>query len=308
MSGCCFCCPQAISALFCLYLQSGCNQGVVAGALTFFPPEPALYAFQRRDHQGNILKDTDESDDSVNDKSDDNATEDPEVPEESIRTSRTKKKKHAADSDIQIRETREETNKRMKSPMEQLMDQAQERHKRSKQRNIQDAMDAELNVQYSLLLDPRLQVPPHDADCIHAIKIPTLKNVYIAAVAYVVPAERKVDQTLILSHGNATDIGAMFPIQVVLAHALDVNVVVYDYSGYGQSGGIPSEASTYTDLESVIDYCVDAYANRNPKNIILYGQSVGSGPCCNSATKEGYGGLILHSPFTSGMRVLTSNR
>jgi hypothetical protein len=46
-----------------------------------------------------------------------------------------------------------------------------------------------------------------------------------------------------------------------------------------------------------------------PTNVILYGQSVGSGPCCHLAASEGeLRGMILHSPFTSGMHVLTPSR
>ena len=45
------------------------------------------------------------------------------------------------------------------------------------------------------------------------------------------------------------------------------------------------------------------------KNIIIYGQSVGGGPSCYlAAKKKNLGGLVLHSTFMSGMRVLTANR
>jgi fermentation-respiration switch protein FrsA (DUF1100 family) len=95
----------------------------------------------------------------------------------------------------------------------------------------------------------------------------------------------------------------------VLAHSLDCNVVVYDYSGYGESGGVPLECNTYRDIKSVYDYVLDELANGEPTNIILYGQSVGSGPCCHlAASEDELGGMILHSPFTSGMRVLTPSR
>ena len=41
----------------------------------------------------------------------------------------------------------------------------------------------------------------------------------------------------------------------------------------------------------------------DPKSIILYGRSVGSGPSCYLAEKKIVGGLILHSAFTSIFRV-----
>jgi abhydrolase domain-containing protein 17 len=54
--------------------------------------------------------------------------------------------------------------------------------------------------------------------------------------------------TLIYSHGNATDCGAMFIMYAMLALTLKINVVGYDYTGYGSSidGGVrPTEKQTY---------------------------------------------------------------
>lgn len=39
--------------------------------------------------------------------------------------------------------------------------------------------------------------------------------------------------TLVYSHGNATDIGAMHDRFSGIADALGVNVLAYDYTGYG---------------------------------------------------------------------------
>lgn len=54
--------------------------------------------------------------------------------------------------------------------------------------------------------------------------------------------------TLIYSHGNATDCGAMFIMYAMLALTLKINVVGYDYTGYGSSvdsGVRPTEKQTY---------------------------------------------------------------
>ena len=319
----CCCCPPAISALFCLYVQSGCSKSTVAGALTFFPPEPALYEFERHDKNGKILAedelaatDDDEEDDTTpqtqsagaqpDDDDDIGEIQDP------ARTSEP----------LELPETKGQTNEKIKSPIEQLTDQAAERRKRSKLRHTRDKADQAAGVTYKLLLDPRLQVPPHEDASIHALKIPTAsaKN-YVAAVLYQVPPERCTPhtRTLIYSHGNATDVGAMFPLQVVMAHSLDLHVLVYDYSGYGESGGVPDEPSTYRDIDAVYQHVLGTVAEGQPSRIVLYGQSVGSGPCCYLAAKlaasssdgggeERLGGMILHSPFTSGMRVLTPSR
>jgi fermentation-respiration switch protein FrsA (DUF1100 family) len=117
-------------------------------------------------------------------------------------------------------------------------------------------------------------------------------------------------KTIIYSHGNATDIGAMHFMQVVIAKGLRCNVVMYDYSGYGESGGVAVEENTYKDIEAVYQYVLDhVVIGGNERNIVLYGQSVGGGPSCFlAAKKNNVGGLILHSAFMSGMRVLTPSR
>jgi abhydrolase domain-containing protein 17 len=43
--------------------------------------------------------------------------------------------------------------------------------------------------------------------------------------------------TILHSHGNATDLGAMHDRYVGLVQNLRVNVVAYDYTGYGASQG-----------------------------------------------------------------------
>merc|ERR1712071_88842 len=62
------------------------------------------------------------------------------------------------------------------------------------------------------------------------------------------------------------------------------------------------------DIEAIYMYTVEHLANGCPQNVVLYGQSVGSGPSCYLGSRKPAGGLILHSPFMSGIRVLTSNR
>lgn len=313
------CCPPAISALFCLWVQSGCSKGTVAGALTFFPPDPSLYKFERH-HNGKVLGD------------DEDAPPPGTTQGEVVKKNDTQEKSSDDDDSFgtlegpdrigPIEETANnrtgQTQKKIKSPVQQLTDQAMQRKNISKIRNARNNRDIASGVTYKLLLDPRLQVPPHDDHAIQCVQIPSKSknsnlSSTVAAIIYRVPAERQHNdtKTIIISHGNATDIGAMFPIQVVLAHSLDCNVVSYDYSGYGESGGVPDEHATYRDLDSVYDYVVECVANNIEKNVILYGQSVGSGPCCYLASNtkvNNPGGMILHSPFTSGMRVLTSSR
>ena len=90
------------------------------------------------------------------------------------------------------------------------------------------------------------------------------------------------------------------------------------FTGYGvsmQFGVRPTEKQTYRDIDAVYDwihtceFSSTLLPTGNAANdLILYGQSVGSGPSCYLASKRSIAGLILHSPILSGLRVLTDSR
>ncbi|KAL0910585.1 hypothetical protein M5K25_021583 [Dendrobium thyrsiflorum] len=110
--------------------------------------------------------------------------------------------------------------------------------------------------------------------------------------------------TLLYSHGNAADLGQLYDLLTELSVHLRVNVMGYDYSGYGQSSGKPSEQNTYVDIEAVYK-CLEENYGTNAENIILYGQSVGSGPTLDLATQlSNIRAVVLHSPILSGLRVM----
>lgn len=54
-----------------------------------------------------------------------------------------------------------------------------------------------------------------------------------------------------------------------MAYNLRVNLIAYDYSGYGTSTGSPSEKSCIYDIESI--YNLARELGYTPVNIIIYG-------------------------------------
>jgi len=103
-------------------------------------------------------------------------------------------------------------------------------------------------------------------------------------------------------HGNATDMGLMMGPYFELAKVLGVDVVGVEFSGYGPATGSPSEANTYADLEAAYDFLVELGVA--PDRIVAYGQSIGSGPVAQLASRKPIGGLVLHSPLLSGIKVI----
>jgi hypothetical protein len=67
---------------------------------------------------------------------------------------------------------------------------------------------------------------------------------------------------------------------------------------YGASTGVPSEDDTYADILAVYDHLV-ALGVAPKDELIVYGQSVGTGPSCHLAAHRPIAGLVLHSPMVS---------
>ncbi|GFS47749.1 hypothetical protein TNIN_233131 [Trichonephila inaurata madagascariensis] len=109
--------------------------------------------------------------------------------------------------------------------------------------------------------------------------------------------------TILYSHGNAVDIGLIHRLCVDLSQMTGCDVVTYDYAGYGQSSGIPSEKNIYADIKAAWDYIL-AFQEPDPKQIILYGHSLGSVATIDLASKVECAGVILHAPFISAFQVV----
>lgn len=112
--------------------------------------------------------------------------------------------------------------------------------------------------------------------------------------------------TMLFSHGNAVDLGQMSSFYLGLGSRINCNIFSYDYSGYGVSTGKPSEKNLYADIDAAWHALRTRYGI-SPENIILYGQSIGTVPTVDLASRYEVGAVILHSPLMSGMRVAFPN-
>jgi len=110
-------------------------------------------------------------------------------------------------------------------------------------------------------------------------------------------------RTLLFSHGNSTDIGIMFHLLRDLCLKLRCDVFAYEYTGYGGSSGQPSEADLYSDIEAAYHYLTRDCGTPEDQ-IICYGQSIGSAPSIDLASRAAVGGVVLHSALKSGLGVI----
>ena len=75
--------------------------------------------------------------------------------------------------------------------------------------------------------------------------------------------------TILFSHGNAADIGLMRNHLLDMRQSCKVNILAYEYSGYGEASGNPSIDNTYADIEAAYHYLVDEMSI-SPHTIVLY--------------------------------------
>ncbi|KAF8654332.1 hypothetical protein HU200_061511 [Digitaria exilis] len=92
--------------------------------------------------------------------------------------------------------------------------------------------------------------------------------------------------TVLFSHGNAADLGNMHRIFVELSARLHVNLMGNNSTDimFLEIHPQPSEANTFADIEAAYKCLVDVYGTRE-EDIVLYGQSVGSGPTLDLAVR-----------------------
>jgi hypothetical protein len=101
---------------------------------------------------------------------------------------------------------------------------------------------------------------------------------------------------LIWFHGNAGNLTDRAEMAAELARR-GVSVFVFDYRGFGRSGGRVSESKIFRDGEAVHAYVRQLGARR----IVLYGESIGGPYAARVARdhKEGVAAVILENSFPS---------
>lgn len=111
-----------------------------------------------------------------------------------------------------------------------------------------------------------------------------------------IPAE-EAKVTLLFCHGNAGNISHRLE-SIALFNSLGLNVLIFDYRGYGQSTGTISEAGLYLDIHAMWQELTDI-KGIDPRNIVIFGRSLGAAVASQLATKVRPGGVILESAFAS---------
>jgi len=102
--------------------------------------------------------------------------------------------------------------------------------------------------------------------------------------------------TVFYMHGNSYNLADRAAIFSALAEK-GFGVLAVGYRGYGKSTGWPSEQGLYIDARTGISFLTER--NIPLSNILLFGESLGTGVAVQMATEFATAGLILQSPYIS---------
>lgn len=105
------------------------------------------------------------------------------------------------------------------------------------------------------------------------------------------------ERVLLFFHGNAGNISHR-QASIEIFHRLGLNILIFDYRGYGQSQGKPSEQGFYQDAAAAWKFLTEE-EDFAPEQIIIFGRSLGGTVAARLAADVQAHGLILESTLSS---------
>jgi uncharacterized protein len=123
----------------------------------------------------------------------------------------------------------------------------------------------------------------------------------ITVSAWTIPAHPTPSSGMwmLICHGNFGNIGfGRRPQFYSFMREVGVNLLAFDYRGYGESTGEPEEQGLYDDARASYDYLVNTRHVR-PDQIVIFGHSLGSAMAIELASHVPAAALIVEGAFTS---------
>jgi hypothetical protein len=104
--------------------------------------------------------------------------------------------------------------------------------------------------------------------------------------------------TVVYAHGNGGNVSYCDWVGPALARR-GFDVLLFDYRGYGRSEGeTAGERGLYADADAAYDF-VTRERGASPRQVVLYGQSLGTAAAADVASRRECGALVLESGLSS---------
>ena len=121
-------------------------------------------------------------------------------------------------------------------------------------------------------------------------------NDEIQLKSWIIKKDFKKLKTLVIFHGNAGHLSNRI-YKLNELYKLDINILLISWRGFSGNKGSPTENNLYQDAEASIQWLNKQGVNNN--QIILYGESLGTGVAVEIGKENNFNSIILESPFTS---------
>ena len=129
---------------------------------------------------------------------------------------------------------------------------------------------------------------------IKKIKIKTKDNIEL--VSWYHKKENQKFKTILFLHGNAGSLENRIH-KINHLNNIKINFLIFAWRGFSGNNGKPTEKGLYEDAKSAIKWLKNN--GTDDKDIILYGESLGTAIAVEIAQNKNFAGIILESPFTS---------
>ena len=110
-------------------------------------------------------------------------------------------------------------------------------------------------------------------------------------------------KTILFLHGNAGSLENRIH-KINHFKNMDVNFLIIAWRGFSGNMGQPTEKGLYEDAKSAVRWLNSEGVIE--ENIVIYGESLGTGVAVELAQNRNFAGIILESPFTSMVDVAKS--
>jgi fermentation-respiration switch protein FrsA (DUF1100 family) len=129
---------------------------------------------------------------------------------------------------------------------------------------------------------------------IEKIKIKTKDNIDL--IAWYHQKNLNKYKTILFLHGNAGSLENRIH-KINQFKDMNINFLIVAWRGFSGNKGQPTEEGLYEDARSSVRWLKNKGINE--KNLIIYGESLGTGVAVEIAQNANFAGIILESPFTS---------
>ena len=118
----------------------------------------------------------------------------------------------------------------------------------------------------------------------------------ITLKSWLVDKDLEKFKTLLIFHGNAGNLSNRI-YKLNELDKLDLNILLISWRGFSGNKGSPSEKNLYQDARAAVKWLNEKKVKNN--QIVLYGESLGTGVAVDIAKNSDFNSVILESPFTS---------